>query len=747
MDSKIIIILAENYDYLIVKTVKREVIAALLVVFSFFANAQPETKVPKIGLVLSGGGAKGFAHVGVLKVIEESGIPVDYITGTSIGSIVGGLYAIGYNAASLEKIIGTQNWQELLSNSFKRDYVPAVTKEEQSRYLISLPVESNKISIPVGLLNGQNVMELFTYLTYGYHGVTDFSKFPIPFKCIAADIATGEEVVLDKGFLPKAMRASMAVPAVIASCEIDGRMLVDGGIVNNFPVDRCREMGADIIIGVDIQDDLLSKEKIQSFPDVISQLTSLMSIERSEKNRKNVDVLIKPDITGFSAASFDTESAVVLMKRGEEAARRMLPRLIRIRDSLGLTPVSRKARELPDENTPFLVNRIEVKGTEQSKMSIFLEKMEIVKNKKVTLQRIRQSISRIYANGNYEMVDYKITGEENKTVTIMVKESSTNRLNVGLHFDSDLKAAALINTTIYNDRISGSNLSIDAKLSTFPMFSARYSLDRGWKPGLMASGAFISDRIWGYENGRKVSEVNVQVTNFQVASQSVISDIYRFSLGASFEHFNFGTIIGGPDLSELKNATFYNYFAKVNLDKFDKSSFPRKGWALDGIFKLITDNGLKFENSTPVSLLGLTVKGVRQLSPRFAILPAFYSQFTLASFVPIYYRSYIGGYQKTNYFGCYLPFAGLRRMELSADNVVIARLDFRLRLWQKVYVSLNTNIGMYGDQISSFSNGNFMVGEGISAAYDSVIGPIEFNIGTSNLNHKITPFFSLGYSF
>ena len=719
----------------------------LLTVFSLFVNAEESTKRPKIGLVLSGGGAKGFAHVGALKVIEEAGIPVDYITGTSVGSIVGGLYAIGYDASMLEDVIKNQNWTELLSNSFKREYIPAITKEEQARYLISLPIETRKISLPASLLNGQNVMELFTYLSYGYHDISDFSKLPIPFECIAADIATGGEVVLAKGFLPKAIRASMAVPAAIAACEIDGCMLVDGGIVNNFPVDRCREMGADIIIGIDIQDDLLSKDKIRSIPDVISQLTSLMSIERSEKNRKNVDILIKPDISGFSATSFDTESAKALMKRGEEAARKMLPQLIRMRDSLGIVPVVKKQRELPDDNASVFVNKIEVEGTEKTNIVSFLGKMGIGNDKKVTLQHIRQGVSRIYATGNYESVDYRISGEAKKTIYILVKEGSTNRLNVGLHYDTDLKAAALINTTIYSDRISGSNLSLDAKLSTFPMFSARYSLDRGWKPGFTVAAAFISDQIWGYENNRKLSEINVQMTNFLLATQAVISDISRISLGASFEHFNFGAILGQQDNPELKDATFYNYFARITLDEFDKPYFPLKGWAMDGIFKLITDNGWKYNGKTPVVLLGFNVKGAKRLSDRLVFLPSFHSQFTFASVSPIYYKSYIGGLQKTNYFGVYLPFAGLRRMELSTDNVALARLDLRLRMWQKVFVSLNSNIGMYGDNLFPFIEGNFMTGGGFSIAYDSMVGPIEFNVSTSNIKKKITAFFSLGYSF
>ena len=726
---------------------KRSLFFALFSVLYFFGISQEAQKKPKIGLVLSGGGAKGFAHVGALKVIEEAGIPIDYITGTSVGSIVGGLYAIGYDALTLEQIISNQNWKELLSNSYKRVYVPAINKEEQSRYLLSLPIESKKISLPAGVLNGQNVVELFTYLSYGYHDLNDFSKFPIPFECIAADIATGEEVVLKEGFLPKAMRASMAVPAAFAICEIGGRSLVDGMIVNNFPVDRCREMGADIIIGVDIQDDLLSKDKIQTIPDVISQLTSLMTVERSERNRKNVNILIKPDITGFSAGSFDTESAMELMKRGEVAARKVLPQLIRLRDSLGLVVSNKIHRRIPDENSSLFIDQIIVEGTEKANIISFLDKMGITKDKNISLKSIRNSISRIYATGNYENVDFRISGDTTKTITVSVRESSTNILNVGINYETDLKAAALVNATIFSDRMSGSNMSLSAKLSELPMFSARYSLDRGWKPGITTALSFTSDRIWGYENGRRNAEVNVQLTNIQVASQSVINDIFRISIGGSVEHFHFGTILGQFDATELHDATFLNYFAKISADEFDKPYFPFYGWATNLTFKILTDNGLRYNDNSPVAILGFSLKGVKRLSKRLALLPSGYGQFSFAKSAPIYYRSYVGGFQKTNYFGVYLPFVGLKRMELTSDNVALFRLDLRLKMWENVFVSLNPNIGLYDIVVSPGFQGKFLVGGGFSIAYDSFIGPIEFNLGTSNFDQKITPYFSLGYSF
>jgi NTE family protein len=232
-----------------------------------------------------------------------------------------------------------------------------------------------------------------------------------------------------------------------------------------------------------------------------------------------------------------------------------------------------------------------------------------------------------------------------------------------------------------------------------------------------------------------------------MATQAVISDAFRITIGAAFDRFHFGTIIGQPDITELKDGDFYNYFAEVKLDEFDKPYFPSKGWAIDGNFKLLTDNGWTYKTKTPVPIMNFSVKMAKRISDRITLLPSFYSQLTFASIAPIYYRSYIGGLQKTNNFGVYLPFAGLRRMELTANNVALVRLDFRLRMWQKIYTSLISNVGWYRTTIAQVREDNLMFGGGLSIAYDSMVGPIEFNICSSNLNSKLTAFFSLGYYF
>ena len=349
---------------------------------------------PKIGLVLSGGGAKGFAHVGVLKVLEEAKIPIDYIAGTSIGAIVGGLYASGYDAATLEKLVKSQDWGTLLSNEYKPEFVTPFDKMEESRYNISFPFEQKKLALSNGVLNGQNAMEFFSYLTLGVHDVYDFSKLPIPFLCIATDLTNGKEVVLDKGYLPKAMRASMSIPAAFTSTEINGQMLVDGGIVNNYPVDRCLEMGANLIIGVDIMDSLMTNEDLKGIPEVVSQMMNFMGMERSNKNAKAVNVYIRPYIHGYSAANFDAESAEALIKRGEDAARRVLPHLIHLRDSLGLTAKPQTIHKLIPNDTTLVISQIEVTGTDRAKIAFYLGQTGIKRDQHVTLEHLRNGIPR-----------------------------------------------------------------------------------------------------------------------------------------------------------------------------------------------------------------------------------------------------------------------------------------------------------------------------------------------------------------
>ena len=713
--------------------------------FSLFAQETPHR--PKIGLVLSGGGAKGFAHVGVLKVLEEAGIPIDCVAGTSIGSIVGGFYAMGYDADTLEKIVKSQDWATLLSDQVDRRYIPVFDKHELDRYNLSFPIRSKRVSLPSGALNGQNVQDLFSYLSLDYQNVTDFSKLPRSFLCVAADIETGKEVVLNHGYLPLAIRASMSVPTAFSAAEVNGRLLVDGGIINNFPVDRCKEMGADIIIGVDIQYGLRDRKELQSIPDVVNQLINLMSYHRSEENMKLVNYYIRPDIKGYTASSFDPGAADELIKRGEAAARKILPQLIRLRDSLHLKPNPIKPEAIPSLDRKLTIERVTVDGDKNQGLNYFLGLMDIEPPQVITVRQLREGIKRIYGSGNFDFVRYRLLGEQNKTLHLVVKERIHDRLNLGIHYDSDRKAAVLVNATIKNSHMTGAKLSMDAILATNPAFAIRYTIDNGWKPGLFVGASVHDETISQYTNGEKSSLVNLQLYKGQLATHSVYFDAFRISLGAELEHVNIESVIGSLSNEVLNNQTFLNYYAQIDLDQMNRAYFPTVGWKLSGEAKIVTDNGWLFNNGNPFMPIKLNLQLAKSFGSRFTVLPSVKGRIIIGSGEPVYYKSFVGGVEQTDYLNAQVPFIGLRRMEMMTRNVAVGELDLRYRFWEKIYLTLNANLGFYGDENDFLTKGEALAGGGVTVSYDSMVGPVELMISSSNVSKEPSLFLSLGYWF
>src|SRR5574344_2604359 len=293
-------------------------------------NIQSQRK--KVGLVLGGGGAKGAAEVGVLKVIEEAGIPIDYIVGTSIGSIVGGMYSIGYRSQTLDSLFRTQDWIFLLSDQVKREDVSAFSKDERERYLLRVPLSLKKNTpMAAGLVTGQNIYNLFSNMTIGYHNVSSFDNLPIPFKCVAVDVVSGKEVVLSSGSLPLAMRSSMSIPGVFSPVEMGNMLLIDGGALNNFPADVVKRMGADIIIGIDLSTGWKKKEELGSMSNILNQLLNVMGEDKYLQNKKIPDLYINPPLKGYGPASFQRAEIDSMINIGERTARSQWDELLTLR--------------------------------------------------------------------------------------------------------------------------------------------------------------------------------------------------------------------------------------------------------------------------------------------------------------------------------------------------------------------------------------------------------------------------------
>ncbi|MGB0391697.1 MAG: patatin-like phospholipase family protein, partial [Salibacteraceae bacterium] len=359
---------------------------------------------PKIGLVLSGGGALGLAHIGVLKVLEEKGIRPDFVVGTSMGSIVGGLYALGYTPEEIEEFVVNADWEEILSKNIPLNFVVTEEKYDYGRYLIDFPFKNGKPKLPSGLIEGQLLTEALIEYTWSGTNYSSFDEFPIPFRCVGTDVSNGNEIIFKDGSLALAMRSSMAIPTVFTPVGLDSTLVVDGGVVNNFPVDIAQEMGADYIIGVNVTSGFKNAHDIDNMVGILYQIAMLPSNEKLEEHIKLTDVYIHPDVSNFSASDF--KKAIEIIATGEDMARKN----INLFDSLinvanySSQPVVRKV--IPPVDSIF-VSQINYHSANPKKNDFHLfEKLEREPNNILNLKSYKTDTRFLYGTLKYKNINY-----------------------------------------------------------------------------------------------------------------------------------------------------------------------------------------------------------------------------------------------------------------------------------------------------------------------------------------------------
>lgn len=409
------------------------------------ALAGADSERPKIGLVLSGGGARGGAHVGILKVLEELDVPVDYIAGTSMGAIIGGLYAAGYSAAEVETILNETDWAKALSDRPARPDRTMRKKDLERQFFIPLRVGFNKgkLQLPLGVVEGQHLDQIFHRLLFPVVGIDDFDRLPIPFRAVATDLVTGEEVVLGGGSLPDALRASMSVPGVFAPVRIDDRLLVDGGLANNLPVSVVRSMGADIVIAVDISTPLLREDQLTSVLSVTEQLTSFLTRKNTEQQIAAMapgDILIVPELGDFSSADFAGASEVVGL--GYEAAMQERARLAGLSRETPVAPAPGARMSASD----YIVQFLEIDNGSVLNDKLIRSRVEARTGEPIDLDALDESLDQIYSLDVFESVTYDLVtneeGERGVVIHASPREWGPNYLQLGLELSSDFSESS-----------------------------------------------------------------------------------------------------------------------------------------------------------------------------------------------------------------------------------------------------------------------------------------------------------------
>ena len=721
------------------------------------AMAQPEQAAPrkKVAVVLSGGGAKGVGHVGALKVIERAGVPIDIITGTSMGSIVGGLYAIGYHADALDSIVRHQDWNALILDREDLSRQSIEERQRQNSYIIStgLSFSKDRRLKGGGIIRGKNLHSLFERLVAGYSDSIDFNTLPIPFACVATNLVDFTEYDFHSGYLAQAMRASMAIPAVFTPVRIDSMVLVDGGMRNNYPADLARQMGADIIIGISVTDNPIPADELDKPSNILMQILDINTKNKYQENLAITDVMIKVDTKGYTAASFTSQALDTLLRRGEEAAMAHWDELAQVRQRLGLSQAAVNVASGIRHNPAFpAITNVEFTNIGSFDEKYIRSKFHLHQGDTIDTRRIEQMLTAMRSVLFYQDPTYHLTKTDGGMKAIVnAGPKKTTQLNLGVRFDTEEMVALQVNG---NFPLRKSVLpDVDLTLRLGMRIMAR--LDLTFYPGRLLrptlSYAFHRDEINIYEQGDKdynftynQHAVELSLLNFNVRNFNVVA-------GLRWDNYHFPHVLRGEQthhtIGDLSNGHYYSYYARVNYNSEDNWYFPSRGAKLNAQFAYYTDNFARLNDQPGLSDVSVMWRMSMPFSHRFTLQPMLYGRLLFGEERPAILSNLIGG----EWFGHRVfqqqPFAGVNYLEHVDPFFVAMQLQAQQRFGRNHYFLLRAAVGQQAMEIGELLDSRTLLGGSFSYYYDAVFGPLGASVGYSNKTKQPYFYINLGYVF
>ncbi|WP_410006767.1 patatin-like phospholipase family protein [Aequorivita nionensis] len=718
----------------------------------------------KVGLVLSGGGAKGLAHIGALKVIEETGVRIDYIGGTSMGAIIGALYASGYSANQLDSIFRQTDFSTLIQDDIPRSAKTFYEKQEAEKYALVLPFERFKIGFPSGLSKGQNVYNLLSKLTSHVSNISNFSELPIPFFCVATNVENGQEVILDHGYLPRAVTASGALPSLFSPVMIDNKVLIDGGVVNNYPVGEVRSKGMDIIIGVDVQDSLKNRDNLTSAFDVLVQINNYRTIRDMKEKRKKTDVYIHPNIKDFSVVSFDEGKKIV--ESGVVAANLNREEL----EKIALRQKQVKPEKIKfDANDTIFIKEVKIEGNEKYTRSYVLGKLKLRTPDKVTYEDFSEGINNLSATGNFQDINYRFFEDENNEniLLLQLRESASSMmLRFAAHYDDLFRTAALVNITKKRLFTNNDIASLDLIAGDNLRYNFEYYIDKGfyWSVGFNSKYHFFETDVplsfigadLDAQLSLPINSLSIKYSDFtnQLYFETLFQRTFIFGLGGEHKYLRYLSETIGTDDNNLprtifESTNYYSAFGFLKYDSYDNSFFPKSGAYFSGDFHwYLLANG-RNKNFEPFSLakakLGYAYTFFNTISANLTTEGGFKwggPETTSLDFA-------LGGYgfKEMNNI---IPFMGYEAISLRGNTYLKSTLTFDYEIFRKNHINISANIANVGNDL--FENGQWIDGvnySGFTAGYglETVLGPMEIKYSYSPELDKSEWYVALGYRF
>ena len=713
--------------------------------------ALPTYAEERIGLVLSGGAARGLAHIGVLKSLERQGVRIDAIAGTSMGAIIGGLYAAGYRVDELEQLALQLDWQQALSDSPPREDIPFRRKQDDRDFLIKQKLsfrDDGSLGLPLGVIQGQNLTMLLETLLVHRSDTRNFDRLPIPFHAVATDIATGEEVILRSGHLPQAMRASMSIPAVFAPVELDGRLLVDGGMVNNIPIDVARQMGVDRVIVVDLGTPLRPVDELTTVVDVMNQSITLMTRKNSEEQLKTLtpdDVLITPPLAGYGVADFNR--AEQMIDAGYRATEALSASLARLAQPGGGSPALAVARSREQRNP--LIREIRVENDSKVGDAVILSHIRQPLNQPLDLERLQKDMGTLYGLDYFERVQYRITPLDERGSALVIdargRRTGTDYLRIGLNLADDMRGDSAFNIGA-SYRINGIN-ELGAEWLTRVQLGDRQELySEFYQPLDSGSRYFIAPYLAGESRNIEAILDNDPIAEYRLerygyglnlGRQIANNGEIRFGIGQAWGEAD--VRVGERDLPSFSFSEGY-YELKYSFDTLDNVDFPRQGEEI-GLLLRQYDKGL--DSDQDYRQWELNLSKAFSVERNTWIFGGRYGR-TLDEADVVTSGFVLGGAQELS---------GFRQDALSGQNVALARMVYYRRLTQHSLLPLDfpLYLGMSLERGRAWNNDNAFDSGYINAAsvflgLDTPLGPLNFSYGLNDEREKAL-YLNLGKSF
>ncbi len=731
------------------------------------AEAQDTDKRPTVGLVLSGGGSHGIAHLGVIKVMEEAGLRPDYITGVSMGAIIGGLYSIGYSADSLHNLLNIVNWNSILGNKIPENKVVFLEKAHFYHSLVSLPVSSKKVVLPSGLINGQQLENMLSFYSWPAADLNDFSKLPIPFMCLATDIITFRKVDLKTGYLADALRASSAVPSIFTPLKIDTLLLLDGGLIRNFAVSEIKDMGADIIIGSYTGFHSLSEDELQSVSGIAKQIGLIRSLNDFEKQMKMADVLIRPETGGFPINEFDNVDS--LFQKGYTAALPFKEYFRKLADSLNSIGEQKPIDNIFNKQF-YKFNKIEVKGNKIYSDYQVLGVLDIEPQEKVDQYLLRDRIDLLYGKAWFEKVKYRIVPRNDSLILVIDCMEKPRAMFYGsVHYDNSILTGLILELSVKNLLTQKSVINLNSFVGQNYRFEFNYLqfIDKNQKFGL--SGNFYSDNtlIPMLElNGEKIDVIS---RNFipGIAINRSLGLNHLMSIYIDYENRNLIPHYSSDD--HLKSLSF-NYFTATydyQINTLNIKHFPDKGVifkisgstsklvsaiaktdTLKSTFKEDVNSYYQFERFytfhgtikeyfSPSRKLTLSIGGEALIITNTDSISALNNYYLLGGIESVSRRT--------------IAMTGFHANEIPVKKLAGISTEIDFELVENLHLTAMADI--FAVQETDRTGGySLLTGYGIGLGYMSIIGPIKIGIMQGNYAleeyfNKTKGYISMGFKF